>query len=126
MDRDTEQEVIRRAYTNTEIAAKIDFTADYITAICYLLEHGEERLLVAVERGVMPANIAMEIARAPDGDIQQALAEAYEKQIAARQSNPGHSADHSAAQSAAKEPTADRPRHSEHREADRRGTDPEL
>ena len=40
MDRDTEQEVIRRAYTNTEIAAKIDFTADYIAAICYLLEHG--------------------------------------------------------------------------------------
>src|SRR5437868_10500467 len=25
----------------------------------------------------MPANIAMEIARAPDGDVQQALAEAY-------------------------------------------------
>jgi ParB family chromosome partitioning protein len=81
MDRDTEQEVIRRAYTNTEIAAKIDFTADYIAAICYLLEHGEERLLAAVERGVMPANIAMEIARAPDGDIQQALAEAYENKL---------------------------------------------
>ena len=43
----------------------------------YLLEHSEERLLVAVERGVMPAHIAMEIARAPDGDVQQALAEAY-------------------------------------------------
>jgi len=81
MDRDTEQEVIRRAYTNTEIAAKIDFTADYIAAICYLLEHGEERLLAAVERGVMPANIAMEIARAPDHDVQQALAEAYENKL---------------------------------------------
>src|SRR6202047_4366232 len=81
MDRDTEQEVIRRAYTNTEIAAKIDFTADYIAPVCYLLEHGEERLLVAVERGVMPANIAMEIARAPDGDVQRALAEAYENKL---------------------------------------------
>src|ERR1700738_3021223 len=70
-----------RGYTNTEIAAKIDFTADYIAAICYLLEHGEEPLLIAVERGVMPANIAMEIARAPDGDIQQALAEAYENKL---------------------------------------------
>ena len=70
-----------RGYTNAEIAAKIHFTPDYIAAICYLLEHGEERLLVAVERGVMPANIAMEIARAPDGDIQQALAEVYENKL---------------------------------------------
>jgi ParB family chromosome partitioning protein len=60
---------------------KIDFTPDYIAAICYLLEHGEERLLAAVERGVMPANIAVEIARAPDGDVQQALAEAYENKL---------------------------------------------
>jgi ParB family chromosome partitioning protein len=29
----------------------------------------------------MPANIAMEIARAPDGDIQHALAEAYENKL---------------------------------------------
>ena len=68
-------------YNNAEIAAKTDFTPDYIAAICYLLEHGEERLLAAVERGVMPANIAVEIARAPDGDIQQALAEAYENKL---------------------------------------------
>ena len=27
-----------------------DFTPDYIAAICYLLEHGEERLLAAVTR----------------------------------------------------------------------------
>src|SRR5712672_2663375 len=70
-----------RGYNNAEIAAKIDFTADYIAAVSYLLEHGEERLLTAVERGVMPANIAIEIARAPDGDIQQALAEAYEAKL---------------------------------------------
>ena len=64
-------------YTNAEIAAKIDFTPDYIAAICYLLEHREERLLIAVERGVMPANIVMEIARAPDGDVRRALAKTY-------------------------------------------------
>jgi ParB family chromosome partitioning protein len=46
-----------RGYTNPEIAAKIDFTPDYIAAVCYLLEHGEERLLVAVEHGVMPATL---------------------------------------------------------------------
>ena len=60
-------------YTNAEITAKIDFTPDYAAAICYLLEHGEERLLIAIERGLMPANIAMEIARAPDGDVEQLL-----------------------------------------------------
>ena len=70
-----------RGYTNAEIAAKTDFTPDYIASICYLLEHGEERLLIAVDRGVMPANIAMEIARAADGDVQQALAEAYENKL---------------------------------------------
>src|ERR1700730_1769174 len=70
-----------RGYTSAEIAAKIDFTPDYIAAICYLLDHGEERLLAAVERGVMPANIAVGIARAPDHDVQQALAEAYENKL---------------------------------------------
>jgi ParB family chromosome partitioning protein len=70
-----------RGYNNAEIAAKTDFTPDYIAAICYLLEHGEERLVIAVERGVMPANIAMEIARASDGDVQRALAEAYENKL---------------------------------------------
>jgi ParB family chromosome partitioning protein len=70
-----------RGYTTAEIAAKIDFTPDYISAICYLLEHGEARLVAAVERGVTTANIAVEIARAPDHDVQQALAEAYENKL---------------------------------------------
>jgi ParB family chromosome partitioning protein len=70
-----------RGYSTAEIAAKTDFTPDYIAAVCYLLDHGEERLLVAIERGVMPANIAMETARAPDGDVQRALAEAYENKL---------------------------------------------
>jgi ParB family chromosome partitioning protein len=67
-----------RGYTTAEIAAKTGFTTDYIAAICYLLEHGENRLLIAVDRGVMPANIAIEIARAPESEVQRALAEAYE------------------------------------------------
>ena len=40
-----------------------------------------EGLLVAVERGVMPANIVMEIARSPDGDVQRTLAEACENKL---------------------------------------------
>jgi ParB family chromosome partitioning protein len=69
----------KRGYTMAEIATKTDFSEDYVYAICYLLEHGEERLLAAVERGVIPPTIAMEIARAKDSDIQQALADAYER-----------------------------------------------
>jgi Predicted transcriptional regulators len=68
-----------RGYSVHDIAAKIDFSAEYVWAICYLLEHGEERLIAAVERGIIPHTIAMEIARAGDGDVQLALADAYEK-----------------------------------------------
>ncbi len=68
-----------RGYTITEVAAKVDFSHEYVSAICYLLENGEEKLISAVELGVIPHTIAMEIARAKDGDVQQALAQAYEE-----------------------------------------------
>lgn len=69
----------QRGYSNSEIAAKTDFSEEYISAICHLLDHGEERLLAGIERGVLPTSVAMEIVRARDGEIQEALAEAYEK-----------------------------------------------
>lgn len=69
----------QRGYSTREIAGKVDFSVEYVDAICYLLEHGEEKLIAAVERGVIPHSIAMEIARAKDGDVQQALAQAYEE-----------------------------------------------
>jgi ParB family chromosome partitioning protein len=69
----------QRNYSIQEIATKTDLSPEYIYAICYLLENGEERLLSGVERGVIPHTIAMEIAKAKDGDVQVALAEAYEK-----------------------------------------------
>jgi ParB family chromosome partitioning protein len=68
-----------RGYSVTEVAAKTDFSDEYISAICYLLDHGEERLLAGIERGLIPTSVAMEIVRARDGDMQEALAEAYEK-----------------------------------------------
>src|SRR5580658_10264074 len=52
----------KRGYSAAEIAAKTDFSDDYIHAICYLLDHGEERLLAGIDRGVIPASVAMEIA----------------------------------------------------------------
>jgi ParB family chromosome partitioning protein len=68
-----------RGYSINEVAAKIDFSPEYVSAICYLLENGEEKLISAVERGVIPHTIAMEIARAKEGDVQRALAQAYEE-----------------------------------------------
>jgi len=68
-----------RGYSLNEIAAKTDFSTEYVYAICYLVEHAEKRLLAAVERGIVPHTIAMEIVRSPDAEVQQALTEAYEK-----------------------------------------------
>lgn len=68
-----------RGYSHNEIAAKVDFSPEYVSAICVLLDKGEEKLIAAVERGVIPHTIAMEIARAKDGEVQQALAQAYEE-----------------------------------------------
>jgi ParB family chromosome partitioning protein len=67
-----------RGYSHAQIAAKVDFSSEYVYAICYLLEHGEERLVAAVERGAIPPTIAIEIARAKESDVQAALAEVYE------------------------------------------------
>lgn len=68
-----------RGYGISEIATKTGFSAEYVHAICWLLDHGEERLLAGVDRGLIPHTIAMEIARAKEGDVQRALAEAYEQ-----------------------------------------------
>jgi ParB family chromosome partitioning protein len=69
----------QRGYSDAEIAEKTDFSEEYISALGYLLDHGEDRLLAAVERGVIPPSIAMEIARAKDQEVQVALTEAYER-----------------------------------------------
>ena len=68
----------QRGYGNGEIAEKIGFSEEYVYSINLLLEKGEERLLNAVERGIVPHTIAAEIARADDADVQRALTEAYE------------------------------------------------
>jgi ParB family chromosome partitioning protein len=75
-----------RGYSINEIATKIDFTTEYVSAICYLLEHGEERLITAVERGLIPHTVAIEIARSKEGEVQTALLDAYEnKQLPGNQ-----------------------------------------
>lgn len=67
-----------RGYGHAQIARKLGFSPEYIWSINLLLEKGEERLLDAVERGIIPHSVAAEIARADDADVQRALTDAYE------------------------------------------------
>ena len=66
-----------RGYDDDEIAAKIGVSSDYIRMIGTLLEKGEERLVAAVEAGILPLNMAIEIAKSSDEDVQHALTQAY-------------------------------------------------
>ncbi|WP_421935599.1 plasmid partitioning protein RepB C-terminal domain-containing protein [Phenylobacterium sp.] len=68
----------QRGYSVQEIAEKTDLSHEYAYAICFLFEHGEEKLIAGVERGTIPPTLAIEIAKAKDGDVQEALADAYE------------------------------------------------
>lgn len=66
-----------RGYSDREIAPKIGVSVEYIHMIGTLLEKGEERLVTAVEAGILPLNMAIEIAKSSDEDVQQALTKAY-------------------------------------------------
>jgi ParB family chromosome partitioning protein len=67
-----------RGYGTSEIAKKIDLTKSYVIGIVHLLDHGEERLLTAVERGRIPVSVAMQIANSDEAGLQKALCDAYE------------------------------------------------
>ncbi|WGT62472.1 plasmid partitioning protein RepB C-terminal domain-containing protein [Variovorax paradoxus] len=69
-----------KGYSASLISQKTGLTISYVTDILTLIDQGEERLLVAVERGKVPLTIAIEISRAGNSDktIQAALQEAYE------------------------------------------------
>lgn len=67
-----------RGYNVTEISEKIDLAKSYVTGIARLLDKGEERLLVAVEKRKIPLSVAMQISESDETGIQQALCDAYE------------------------------------------------
>lgn len=69
-----------QGYSPKIIAEKTGLTQSYIQGILTLLQHGEERLLIAVEKGTIPLTAALAIAGAGDNDkaVQAALQEAYE------------------------------------------------
>jgi ParB family chromosome partitioning protein len=69
-----------QGYDRKVIAQKTGLCVEYVAGILTLLKKGEERLLVAVERGRVPLNAALSIVGAGDDDkaIQDALQDAYE------------------------------------------------
>ena len=73
--RNTAVELIRevrrlkaRGCTAGEIGRKLGLESGHIRGILHLLEHGEERLVRAVERGRIPLTIAILIASSKDED----------------------------------------------------------
>jgi ParB family chromosome partitioning protein len=67
----------KRGYSDAEVAQKIGVTPSWVAMIVGLLEKGEERLIAAVDSGLIPLTLAATIARSDDAGIQQALADAY-------------------------------------------------
>ncbi len=74
------EQLKKLGYDRRTIAKKTGLTPDYVYGILQLLDTSEERLLVAVERGRIPLNVALTISGAGSNDkaIQAALQEAYE------------------------------------------------
>jgi ParB family chromosome partitioning protein len=68
-----------RGYTQTEIGRKTGVAANYVSELLFLYDHGEERLVTAVESGSVPIGAAIIIARSSNGDVQRALLEAMEQ-----------------------------------------------
>jgi ParB family chromosome partitioning protein len=66
-----------RGYTDRQIADKIGVTPEWVNMIANLLQRGEDRLLEAVDSGLMPISLAVEISKADDEGVQRALTQAY-------------------------------------------------
>lgn len=69
-----------KGYSPKDIAEKTGLAPSYVQGILTLLQQGEERLLIAVEKGKIPLTAALTIVGAGEDDkaIQTALQEAYE------------------------------------------------
>ncbi|WP_338149367.1 plasmid partitioning protein RepB C-terminal domain-containing protein [Aureimonas altamirensis] len=67
-----------RGYNDAAIAEKIGVGASWVNMITSLLNRGEERLVAAVETGLIPITLAMEISKAETEEAQNLLLDAYE------------------------------------------------
>lgn len=66
-----------RGYSEAQIAQKIGVTPEWVGMIVNLLDNGEERLVAAVETGLIPISFAVDIARADHAEVQNVLMDAY-------------------------------------------------
>lgn len=67
----------KRGYNDRQIGDKIGVSSEYVNMIAGLLERGEERLVSAVETGMLPLNLAIEISKTDEEGAQRALLDAY-------------------------------------------------
>ena len=72
-------ELAKLGYSIREIGAKIGYSPTHVQRLQRLLIAGEERLLIAVEKGTMPLRVAIAISEAEDERGQDVLLDAYEK-----------------------------------------------
>ena len=63
----------QRGYNDRQIGEKIGVSTEYVNMIAGLLEKGEERLVSAVETGVLPLNLAIQISKTDAKGAQKAL-----------------------------------------------------
>ena len=68
----------KRGYTFAQVAKKTGLEEPFVRDILQLLNKGEHRLIAAVEAGRMPIRVAVDIARAKEGEEQSVLQDAYE------------------------------------------------
>jgi ParB family chromosome partitioning protein len=68
----------KRGYSDEQIATKIGSSANWVSMVVALLERGEERLIAAVEAGLIPLSFAIDIARSDSSEVQNVLMDAYE------------------------------------------------
>ncbi|MBV9559203.1 MAG: ParB N-terminal domain-containing protein [Bradyrhizobium sp.] len=68
---------LAKSYSAAQVAAKLDMPASRVATVCYLLRHGEEQLLNAVEKKIIPSTVAREIARAKTPELQASLLQVH-------------------------------------------------
>jgi len=69
----------KRGYSDREIADKVGISISYVNMLVKLLDQGEERLVAAVETGLIPVSFAIDIARSDSTSIQNLLMDAYQE-----------------------------------------------
>lgn len=71
----------KQGYDIEEIAVKTGLGVEYVRNVLHLMANGEERLSTAVESGQLPLTVALIIASSSDGEVQQALQQAYDQKL---------------------------------------------